>query len=88
MIRYNPIALLNVNQLHRFTMKTIIFAFVAAFCFTISVHAQTGVPPIVSNGLTAYKESGGKAALAVWLRGSPMENDTTTNIRLLMSLCG
>jgi hypothetical protein len=45
-----------------------------------SALAQKDVPNIVTDGLNAYQKSGGKAALAAWLKGSPMENDTTTSI--------
>ena len=40
------------------------------------------VPKIVIDGLTAYKTSGYEEAFNVWLKGSPMESDKTTTMKL------
>src|SRR5437773_1555036 len=47
-----------------------------------SAFAQKDIPGVVTDGLNAYQKSGGKAALTAWLKGSPMENDTTTSISM------
>jgi len=47
-----------------------------------SAFAQKEIPGVVTDGLNAYQKSGGKAALTAWLKGSPMENDTTTSISM------
>lgn len=44
--------------------------------------AQSDVPVIVTDGLVAYQKSGGEAAMAVWLKDSPIETDTTTRINV------
>lgn len=36
---------------------------------------ETEMPGIVTDGLKAYQKSGGKAALAIWLKGSPMDRE-------------
>ncbi len=44
--------------------------------FIASVHAQKEVPSIVAEGFSAYQDAGPNAALAAWLRASPLESDT------------
>jgi hypothetical protein len=61
-------------------MKSIVLIILLSVAILSSALAQKDVPSVVADGLNAYQKSGGKAALAVWLKGSPMENDTTTNI--------
>jgi hypothetical protein len=39
---------------------------------------DTSVPPIVVEGMRAYEKGDLRAALAVWLRGSPVNNAATT----------
>lgn len=48
----------------------------------ISLQGQSALPDIVTKGLAAYQLSGGKEAMAVWLKGSPLENDTTTKLNV------
>jgi hypothetical protein len=55
--------------------------FVILFCVG-PVRAQSDVPTIVTDGLVAYQKSGGEAAMAVWLKDSPIETDTTTRINV------
>ena len=43
---------------------------------------QYSMPSIVTDGLGAYKTSGFKAALDLWLKGSPMESDKTSLINI------
>ena len=57
-------------------------ALVVVCCLAASASAQTDLPPIISNGLDAYQKTDGKAALAAWLKGSPVENDTTTKMQV------
>jgi hypothetical protein len=47
-----------------------------------SAFAHAEIPSIVTDGLAAYQKSGGQAALKVWLKGSPMESDTTTTMQM------
>ena len=61
-------------------MKTIILALLSLCSITTVAFAETDVPSIVTDGLKAFQKSGGKAGLAAWLKGSPVENDTTTSI--------
>jgi hypothetical protein len=63
-------------------MKLILATVLCATGIAGSALAQKDVPNIVTDGFAAYQKSGGKAALAAWLKGSPMENDTTTNINM------
>ncbi|MEK0445292.1 MAG: hypothetical protein RLZZ399_613 [Verrucomicrobiota bacterium] len=37
------------------------------------------IPKIITEGLAVYQATGAKEALATWLKGSPVEKDTTTN---------
>jgi hypothetical protein len=50
------------------------------------VHAQSDVPTIVTDGFVAYQKSGGEAAMAVWLKDSPIGTDTTTRINVVGGL--
>jgi hypothetical protein len=63
-------------------MKLISVILLIGFGIASSAIAQKDVPGVVTDGLNAYQKSGGKAALAAWLKGSPMENDTTTSISM------
>ena len=54
---------------------------VILFCVG-SAHAQSDIPAILTDGLVAYQKSGGEAAMAVWLKDSPIETDTTTRINV------
>jgi hypothetical protein len=63
-------------------MKSILATILIGAGIASSVLAQKDVPSIVTDGLNAYQKTGGKAALAIWLKGSPMENDTTTSINM------
>lgn len=46
---------------------------------------QSDTPDIVLQGMSAYQKGDLHAALAVWLHGSPVENETTTE-RMVASL--
>jgi hypothetical protein len=63
-------------------MKSIFAIILIGLTISGSAFAQKDVPSVVTDGLNAYQKSGGKAALAAWLKGSPMENDTTTSITM------
>jgi hypothetical protein len=63
-------------------MKSILATILIGLGALSSAFAQKDIPNVVTDGLNAYQKSGGKAALAAWLKGSPMENDTTTNISM------
>lgn len=63
-------------------MKSPTLAILIACCLAGSALAAADIPSIVTDGIAAYQKSGGKAALAAWLKGSPMENDTTTSIHM------
>jgi len=53
-------------------MKT---AILLLLVFVGSAFADTAPPAIVTDGLNAYYRNGTKAALNVWLAGSPLENN-------------
>ena len=57
----------------RFLTTIAIMLWIAA-----TVAAAPDVPPIVGEGLEMYQKKRGDDALAVWLKGSPIENDTAT----------
>ena len=64
-------------------MKSILISTALLALTAVPLSAQaaerpTDVPPIVTAGLTAYKAEGSRAALAVWLKGSPVANPATT----------
>ena len=63
-------------------MKMTKLAFIISCVLASSTPAQD-IPAIVSNGLDAFKTSGGKAALATWLKGSALENDSATNSTII-----
>jgi hypothetical protein len=63
-------------------MKSTRLAVCILSCLVSSALAQSDIPAIVTDGLKAYRESGGKAALSAWLKGSPLENDTTTSANM------
>jgi len=48
----------------------------------IAIAATPEVPPIVTAGLEAYQKSGFKAALDLWMKGSPMESDKTSLVNI------
>jgi hypothetical protein len=43
-----------------------------------AVGRPTDIPQIVTAGFAAYESKGSRAALAVWLQGSPVSNPATT----------
>lgn len=63
-------------------MKNLVLTLLVATGLCTSACAQTDIPSVVTDGLNAFQKSGGKSALAAWLKGSPVENDTTTNINM------
>ena len=56
------------------------FRFAVMGLCALSMQAQMNVPDIVTKGLAAYEKSGGVVAMATWLKGSPIETDTTTKM--------
>ena len=61
----------------------------AIVCITALSHMSYGndaTPDIVGNGITALTKEGPAAALSVWLKGSPIENDTTGRSKILGAL--
>lgn len=61
-------------------MKTTLLALISLCSIATAALGDADIPGIVTDGLKVFQKSGGKAGLAAWLKGSPMENDTTTNI--------
>lgn len=57
---------------------TIVFVVASITLHPMTIRAESDVPAIVTDGLAAYEKSGGKEAMAVWLKGSPVENDAAT----------
>lgn len=47
-----------------------------------SSHARTDTPAVVTDGLATYQKSGGKEALAAWLKDSPLEKETAVRINM------
>ena len=46
------------------------------------LQAEPSIPDLITKGLAAYEKSGGKEAMAVWLKGSALEGDTTTRMNV------
>ena len=69
----------------RFTAKTFSMVFLALLLLlgTSTLFAQSEAPDIVINGFTAYQKSGAAAAVAAWMKDSPIENDTTARAGLV-----
>lgn len=70
-------------------MKTLLLSFAAAGLLDHAVFAQTStsahavdVPPVVGQGFEAFQKDGGQAALTIWLKGSPVENDSNTRLQV------
>lgn len=62
-------------------MKRVLTVWLACLSISgVTIAATPAIPPIVTAGLEAYQKSGFKAALDVWLKGSPMESDKTSLI--------
>ncbi len=61
-------------------MKRFVFSLVVFLC-AVSVQAQAVLPEVVTRGLLAYKSTAGsKEAIAVWMKGSPSENEANPKI--------
>jgi hypothetical protein len=58
-------------------MKRLAGFFIA--CLMGLAAARADVPSIIASGFDAYKASGSKGALAVWLRGAPPSANIATN---------
>jgi hypothetical protein len=56
-------------------MKTKAVLFLLVCSFTALASPEQEIPAIVTDGLKVYQKSGGKAALEVWLQGSPMDGE-------------
>lgn len=54
-----------------------------SFCLTASAFAQGSIPPLVTQGLQVFQENGAQAALAIWLKGSPVEKNTDAQKQVL-----
>ena len=59
-------------------MKSILTILLIWFGIISSAIAQKDVPSVVTDGLNAYQKSGGKAALAAWLKGSGLTPEKWT----------
>jgi hypothetical protein len=57
-------------------MKSLKILFLAAMLAAASARAD--VPSIIASGFDAYKASGSKGALAIWLRGAPPSANLNT----------
>lgn len=57
-------------------MKTIVT--LVLLLSTLAIRAQTEAPDIVTEGMKAYYTPGRKAAVALWLKGSPLDEDHST----------
>ena len=63
--------------------------YIALFILTfglLKLQAQTDIPGIVTDGLAVYQKSGGKEALATWLKNSALENDMATRLKVVGGL--
>lgn len=49
-------------------------------------YGQEPTPDIIGNGIAALTKEGSAAALSVWLKGSPIESDTTGRSKILGAL--
>jgi hypothetical protein len=63
-------------------MKNGILILQATLCLGGSALADAKLPTIVAEGLAAYQKSGGPAAITAWLKGSPLEDDSTSTIHI------
>jgi hypothetical protein len=60
-----------------------LFVTAALLCGSaISLNAQTDIPDFVLKGLAVYEKSGSKEAMAIWLKGSAIENDVSARVAL------
>lgn len=57
---------------------TLALMFASLELFPVVIRAESDMPAVVTDGLAAYEKSGGKEAMAIWLKGSPVENDAAT----------
>ena len=62
-------------------MKRTLITLLFLLC-VIPIHAQTDTPKIVLDGLAAYQKSGGKEAVSIWLKGSPIESDVSSRMSM------
>ena len=63
-------------------MKTRLRLVVIALCFVSMTAYADEIPKIVTSGLEAYKTTGFDGAFNIWLKGSPLESDKTTLMKL------
>jgi hypothetical protein len=56
-------------------MKTTVVLILLICSLTASASPEPEIPAIVTDGLKVYQKSGSKAALEVWLEGSPMDGE-------------
>lgn len=71
------------------TFNPIMKTLLAIACITALSHMSYGndaTPDIVGNGITALTKRGATAALSVWLKGSPIENDAPGRSKILGAL--
>ena len=72
-------------------MKSTLASILVTCIIASSALAQKDIPNILTEGLNALQNTGGKAAVAVWHKGSPMENNasaTASNERFLAEIEG
>jgi hypothetical protein len=63
--------------------NTISLSLLTALCLTTSsCAAKPEIPKVIADGFSAYQTSGSKDALALWLKGSPVENDAATSANM------
>jgi hypothetical protein len=65
-------------------MKSLAALFIASLMCLSAAHAD--VPSIIASGFDAYKASGSKGALAIWLRGSSLASTTGSVLGLPLDI--
>lgn len=56
-------------------MKSLKYTLLIACCLAGSAFGGNEIPKIVTDGIKTYQNSGAAAAVALWYKGSAMEND-------------
>jgi hypothetical protein len=63
-------------------MKTTAVLILLICSLSASASPEPEIPAIVTDGLKVYQKSGGKAALEVWLQGSPLDGEEGPEVSL------
>ena len=68
-------------------MKTSLILLIALLGVACPAYAQApSFPKIITDGFDVYKKEGAAKAFAVWLSGSPIENDASTRSTIVGAL--